>query len=67
MLSLTTSIFGLLAAVPLVAAGSPPNVFYKDVVVVGGGASGAYAAVRIRDDFGKSIARIEKQDILVSK
>ncbi|KAB8261693.1 hypothetical protein BDV32DRAFT_33025 [Aspergillus pseudonomiae] len=64
MPSLATSIFGLLAAVPLVAAGSSPNVLYKDVVVVGGGASGAYAAVRIRDDFGKSIALIEKQDIL---
>lgn len=67
MLSVTTSIFGLLATVPLAAAGSSPNVLYKDVVVVGGGASGAYAAVRIRDDFGKSIALIEKQDILVSK
>jgi flavin-dependent dehydrogenase len=35
-------------------------------VVVGGGASGAYAAVRLRDDFGKSVALIEKQSILVS-
>jgi succinate dehydrogenase/fumarate reductase flavoprotein subunit len=35
-------------------------------VVIGGGASGAYAAVRLRDDFNKSIALIEKQSILVS-
>lgn len=42
------------------------DVIEKDVVIVGGGASGAYAAFRLREDFGKSIALIEKQKILVS-
>ena len=38
----------------------------KDVVIIGGGASGAYAAVRLKEDYGKSILLVEKQDILVS-
>lgn len=37
-----------------------PNILFKDVVVIGGGASGAYAAVRLRDDYNKSIALVEK-------
>ncbi|CAM1508821.1 Fc.00g025600.m01.CDS01 [Cosmosporella sp. VM-42] len=36
----------------------------KDVVIIGGGASGAYAAVRLKEDYGKSILLVEKQDIL---
>lgn len=43
-----------------------PNILVKDVAVIGGGASGAYAAVRLRDDYGKSIALVEKEDQLVS-
>jgi ribulose 1,5-bisphosphate synthetase/thiazole synthase len=42
------------------------EVIEKDVVIIGGGASGAYAAFRLREDFGKSIALIEKQKALVS-
>lgn len=48
---------------PLVAASS--EVIQRDVVIIGGGASGAYAAVRLRDDFNKSIALIEKEARLV--
>lgn len=36
-----------------------------DVAVVGGGASGAYAAVRLKEDFNQSIVLIEKQEKLV--
>jgi glycine/D-amino acid oxidase-like deaminating enzyme len=64
MLSLTAIALALGAALPLVAARSP-DIIQKDVVVIGGGASGAYAAVRLRDDFKKSIALIEKEAILV--
>lgn len=44
-----------------------PDVLVKDIVIIGGGASGAYASVRLRDDFGKSVAIVEMQDRLVSK
>lgn len=39
----------------------------KDVVIVGGGGSGAHAAVRLREDYNKSVVLIEKEPILVSK
>jgi hypothetical protein len=41
------------------------KVIDKDVVIIGGGASGSHAAVRLREDFGKSIVLIEKQNRLV--
>ena len=37
----------------------------KDVVIVGGGAVGSHAAVRLREDYGKSVMLIEKESILV--
>ena len=37
----------------------------KDLVILGGGASGTYAAVRLREDYGKSILLIEKEPVLV--
>ncbi|KAJ6436977.1 restless-like transposase [Purpureocillium lavendulum] len=37
----------------------------RDVVIVGGGASGSYAAVRLREDYGKRVALIEREEILV--
>lgn len=36
-----------------------------DVAVVGGGAGGAYAAVRLKEDYGKSIVLIEKEKRMV--
>lgn len=36
-----------------------------DVAIIGGGGSGAYAAVRLREDFGKEIVVVEKQNRLV--
>lgn len=49
------------AAVAL--AQTPESV---DVVIVGGGASGAHAAVRLRDDYKKSVLVVEKSNRLVS-
>jgi choline dehydrogenase-like flavoprotein len=52
-------------AASVAAAHQSPNVLQKDVVIIGGGSSGAYAAVRLRDDYGKSIALVEMRDSLV--
>ncbi|KAH8909075.1 FAD/NAD(P)-binding domain-containing protein [Coniochaeta sp. PMI_546] len=40
------------------------EIIEKDVVIVGGGASGAHAAVRLREDYKKSVVVIEKESIL---
>ncbi|KAG3189952.1 hypothetical protein PC129_g25145, partial [Phytophthora cactorum] len=37
------------------------SVLEKDVVVIGGGASGCHAAFRLREDYGKSILLVEKR------
>lgn len=59
---------GVLALLALGTEATPTNPFtilasriiHRDVAIVGGGASGAYAAVRLKEDFGKSIVLIEK-------
>lgn len=40
------------------------EVIHKDVVILGGGASGTYAAVRLREDYGKDILLVEMEPIL---
>lgn len=40
------------------------RVITKDVVIIGGGASGAHAALRLKD-MGQSIVLVEKEVILV--
>lgn len=59
----------LLTAASILAMSSASPItqtISKDVVVVGGGAAGAYAAVRLREDYGKSIALVERRARLVS-
>ncbi|KAK3326855.1 hypothetical protein B0H66DRAFT_513480 [Apodospora peruviana] len=63
---------GLLLAITSVAAASSPlplgsnaaPFVLKDVAIIGGGASGAYAAVRLKEDFKKSVILIEKESRL---
>lgn len=43
---------------------SPIDIIVKDVVILGGGASGSYAAVRLKDQ-GKSVIVVEQKDHLV--
>ncbi|RFN54007.1 amine oxidase protein [Fusarium flagelliforme] len=43
------------------ALAKPKLVREVDVAIVGGGATGAYAAVRLREDYGKSVLVIEKE------
>ncbi|KAF3356325.1 hypothetical protein VDGD_08210 [Verticillium dahliae] len=60
--SLSTTLCSLFASVTLVSAAAlPDNVIERDVVVLGGGASGAHAAVRLREDYGKSVILVEKK------
>lgn len=60
----------VLIALLIVSVGAVHNaaleVINRDVVIVGGGASGAHAAVKLRD-MGKSVVLVEKRDILVSE
>jgi len=35
-----------------------------DIAIIGGGASGTYAAVRLREDYGKKVILIEKENVL---
>ena len=60
-LSVLPSLAGA-AAIPESAA---DFIVKKDVAILGGGASGAHAAVRLREDYGKSIVVVEKQEELV--
>ena len=45
----------------------PKDVISRDVVILGGGGSGAHAAVRLREDFKKSVVVVEKEPILVRR
>lgn len=38
----------------------------RDVAIIGGGAAGSYAAVRLRQDYNVSVVLIEKEAVLVS-
>lgn len=39
------------------------TILYRDVAVIGGGASGTYAAIRLQEE-GKTVALLEKQNRL---
>jgi len=41
------------------------DIIFRDVAIIGGGGSGAHAAVLLKQDHGKSVVVIEKQDRLV--
>ena len=53
---------GLVAAVP--KKHDPLEVIERDVLIIGGGATGTYAAIRLREDYKKSVLVIEKNDKL---
>lgn len=42
----------------------PSDVLYRDILIIGGGASGSYAAVRFQNDFNKSVILVEKNEVL---
>ncbi|KAF2100139.1 hypothetical protein NA57DRAFT_37580 [Rhizodiscina lignyota] len=43
---------------------APEDIITKDVAIIGGGASGTYAAVRLREDLNTNIVVIEEKDRL---
>ena len=63
-LSKTFQVLGLLCPA-LTAANNNrgPNVIQRDVAIIGGGSSGTYAAIRLRDQ-GKSVVVVEKESVL---
>lgn len=46
------------------AASGKAKVIYRDVAIIGGGASGSYSAIRLREDYNLSVVLIEKEDKL---
>ncbi len=53
-------------SIAFVIATQEVNPIYKDVAIIGGGVSGAYSAVRLREDYIVTIVVIEKDSMLVS-
>lgn len=58
------TLIAILVATAVAVSGAVDEVINRDVVIVGGGASGAHAAVKLRD-MGKTIVLVEKRDKLV--
>jgi ribulose 1,5-bisphosphate synthetase/thiazole synthase len=44
---------------------SPADIIVRDVAIVGGGAAGSHAAVRLSQDFHKSVVLVDKAAQLV--
>jgi hypothetical protein len=42
----------------------PTNIIVRDIAIVGGGATGTYAAIRLQQDFNKSVVVVERENKL---
>lgn len=61
-LSLGAISFGRPSTLPLeVADYDPKDVIVRDIAIIGGGASGTYAAVRLQEDFHRSVIVVERK------
>jgi NADPH-dependent glutamate synthase beta subunit-like oxidoreductase len=63
--SLGTLLRALAFSREVIAGHYPLPIVNTDVAILGGGASGTYAAVRLREDYGKSVLLIEMEAVLV--
>lgn len=66
MYSLDLLFWAALVFGSVTAASNVTTVITRDVVIIGGGASGAHAAVRL-SDLGKTVVVVEKQGQLVRR
>ncbi|KAJ6457254.1 hypothetical protein C8R45DRAFT_565414 [Mycena sanguinolenta] len=57
-------LLSILLALSAVATVVPNKTLQKDVIILGGGASGTYAAVRLREDYGKDVVVVEARTLL---
>ncbi|OLN91624.1 Beta-cyclopiazonate dehydrogenase 1 [Colletotrichum chlorophyti] len=66
MFGSTAALFGSLSLVmaAIIPDDKITTIIERDVVILGGGASGAHAAVRLREDLNKTIVVVEKQNRL---
>ncbi|KXH61960.1 amine oxidase [Colletotrichum salicis] len=64
MSSLIAAFLGTLslASAGIIPPGNKTTIIERDVVILGGGASGAHAAVRLREDYNRTIVIVEKQN-----
>ncbi|GJC90462.1 beta-cyclopiazonate dehydrogenase [Colletotrichum liriopes] len=62
----TIGFLGILSLVTAIAnpINAATNVIERDIVILGGGASGSHIAVRLREDLNKTIAIVEKKNHL---
>jgi hypothetical protein len=67
VLVISASSVGLVAAAIDESQFAPGDIIAKDVAVIGGGASGAHAAIILRDDYHKSVVLVEKDFQLVHR
>lgn len=65
MAHLIPRLLATLATTAVLTQAKCAPVLERDVVIIGGGAGGAHAALRLKD-MGQSIALVEKDQILVS-
>ena len=63
--SLGTLLKALALSRVVIAGHYPLPLVETDIVILGGGASGTYAAVRLREDYAKSVLLIEMEAVLV--
>jgi ribulose 1,5-bisphosphate synthetase/thiazole synthase len=63
--SLGTLLRALTLTRAVIAGHYPLPTVNTDVAILGGGASGTYAAVRLREDYGKKVLLIEMEAVLV--
>lgn len=62
---LGTAIKTLVFSRVIIAGHYPLPIVNTDVAILGGGASGTYAAVRLREDYGTKVLLIEMEPVLV--